>query len=63
MWVIATVINNISKVYASEALLWAKWKDSRDDLKINLVRNEVWVRHFMTQDSKLIIPEAENLCK
>lgn len=58
---IATVINSISEVYAAEALLWTKWKDSRrNDFKINLVRNEVWVRHFMTQDSKLIIPEAEN---
>ena len=58
---IATVINSISEVYAAEALLRTKWKDSRrNDFKINLVRNEVWVRHFMTQDSKLIIPEAEN---
>lgn len=57
---IATVINSISKVYATEARLWAKWKDSRNDFKINLVRSEVWVRHFMTQDSKLVIHEAEN---
>lgn len=57
---IVTVINSISKVYATEVLLWTKWEDSRNDFKINLVRNEIWVRHFMTQDSKLIIPEDEN---